>query len=85
MVGLVEADDDAAGDSILTAIYIFHRIFAVFVQKSLDLSKKTSNRHLIFGKLMISEQKYTKSSPDLSKNYRSVARFEQNTSYSQRI
>ena len=67
-VGLVEADDDAAGDSILTTICIFHRIFVEFVQKSLDLTKKTSNRHLIFAKLMRSKQKYTKSSLESSKN-----------------
>ena len=84
-VGSVKVDDNAARDSILTAICIFHCIFARFVQKSLDLSKKTSNRHLIFAKLTRSKQKYTKLSPNLSKNHRSFARFEQNTSYFQRI
>ena len=41
----------------MSAICIFHQIFIGYVQKSLDLSKKTSNRHLIFAKLMRSEQK----------------------------
>ena len=36
----VKVDDDAVEDSILMAICIFHRIFAGFVQKSLDLRKK---------------------------------------------
>ena len=39
------------------------------MQKSLDLSKKTSNRHLIFAKLTRSEQKYTKSLSNLSKTH----------------
>lgn len=56
----------------------FYQIFAGVVQKSLDLSKTTSNRHLVFAKLMRFDQKYTKSLSNLSKYHRRFARFEKN-------